>query len=230
MDVSIVPILEDNYAYVIQSGDMVGVVDPSEADSVITYLEQHNLNLDWIINTHHYWDHVDGNDELIQKYGCKVAAPDECKGDKDVILKDGEAFRFGDIEFQIFLTSGHTMGHIVLYDPIYRILFAGDTLFTMGCGRLFEGTPADMFKSMQIIKSLPPETAIYCGHEYTGDNAKFATHIMPDNQDIRIRATEVIGQQCTMPTLQAVEMTTNPYLIVDTVEEFTKIRQAKDNF
>lgn len=230
MDVYTIPILDDNYAYVIRSGDMVGVVDPGEAQPVIDYLDQHNLKLDWILNTHHHWDHVDGNPELIEKYGCKVAAPDECKGDKDVVLKDGEKFTFGDVEFQIFLTSGHTMGHVVLFDPTYRMLFAGDTLFAMGCGRLFEGNHEDMFKSMQIIKSLPPETAIYCGHEYTADNAKFACHIMPDNADIKIRAMEIIGQECTMPTLQAVEMITNPYLIAETVEEFTKIRQAKDNF
>jgi hydroxyacylglutathione hydrolase len=230
MDVSIIPILDDNYAYVIQSDDMVGVVDPGEAEPVIAYLEQHNLKLDWIINTHHHGDHVDGNVALIEKYGCKVAAPDECKGDKDVILQDGEDFKFGDISFQIFLASGHTMGHVVLFDPTYRILFSGDTLFVMGCGRLFEGSHADMFKSMQVIKSLPPETVIYGGHEYTPDNAKFATHIMPDNADIKARAIEVMGQECTMPTLQAVEMITNPYLIAQTVEEFTKIRTAKDNF
>ncbi len=229
MDVSIIPILEDNYAYVIQSGDMVGVVDPGEAGPVIAYLEQHNLNLDWIINTHHHWDHVGGNAELVVKYDCKVAAPSECKG-KNKVLKDGQNFEFGDIAFQIFLTSGHTMGHIVLFDPTYRILFSGDTLFAMGCGRLFEGTHADMFKSMQVIKSLPPETAIYGGHEYTADNAKFATHIMPDNADIKSRAMEIIGQECTMPTLQAIEMATNPYLIAETVEEFTKIRTAKDIF
>lgn len=230
MDVSIIPILDDNYAYVIQSGDMVGIVDPGEAKPVMEYLEENNFSLDWIINTHHHWDHVDGNPELIEKYECKVAAPDECKRHKDIILKDGENFKFGDVDFQIFLTAGHTAGHIVLFDPVYRILFAGDTLFAMGCGRLFEGSYADMFKSMQVIKSLPPETAIYCGHEYTAGNAKFATHIMPDNEDIKMRATEVMGQQCTMPTLQAIEMKTNPYLIAQTIEEFTKIRQEKDDF
>ncbi len=230
MDVFIVPILEDNYAYVIQSGDMVGVVDPGEAGPVVAYLEQHNLKPDWIINTHHHWDHVDGNADLIEKYGCKVAAPNECKGDKDVILQDGEDFKFGDIAFQIFLTAGHTMGHIVLFDPTYRILFSGDTLFVMGCGRLFEGTHADMFKSMQVIKSFPPETAIYCGHEYTAGNAKFATHIMPDSADIKSRAMEVIGQGCTMPTMLATELATNPYLIAKSIEDFKKYRTAKDNF
>ncbi len=229
MDVHIIPILNDNYAYVICDGGLVGVVDPGDAAPVIAFLEEKGWSLDWIINTHHHGDHVAGNGELMAKYQCRIAAPDECM-DKHLILRDGDIFNFGAIKFKIYHTPGHTKGHIVLFDPIYRILFSGDTLFAMGCGRLFEGTYADMFQSMQIIKKLPPETAIYCGHEYTADNAKFASHIMPDNDDIKQRAVDIIGQECTMPTLQAVEMITNPYLLADTVEESSKIRMAKDNF
>merc|ERR1711974_254041 len=161
------------------------------------YLNDHNLKLDWVINTHKHWDHVNGNKKLIEKYGAKLAAPAECEFDRDETLEDGKSFKFGNITFDITLTNGHTNGHVVLFDPTYRVLFSGDTLFAMGCGRLFEGTPADMFPAMEYIKSLPPETAIYCGHEYTLTNAKFALSIMEEDENIQSRARDVEGQDCT---------------------------------
>ena len=230
MDVKIIPILDDNYAYVIQSGGMVGVIDPGESKPIIDYLDKENLALDWVINTHKHWDHVNGNKKLIEKYGAKLAAPAECDGDKDELLEDGKPFQFGDIEFQVILTVGHTMGHVVLFDPIYRILFSADTLFVMGCGRVFEGTMDDMYQSMCAIKKLPPETAIYGGHEYTPANIQFAKHILPDNLAIFERAQALEGKSCTMPTALAEELSTNPFLIADDLEEFTKYRTAKDNF
>jgi hydroxyacylglutathione hydrolase len=230
MDVHIIPILDDNYAYIIQSGDMVGVVDPGEAQPIVDFLNGRGLGLDWVISTHHHGDHVDGNDDLIAKYDSKLAAPAECGGAPDVTLKHGEPFTFGDVTFDVYETSGHTKGHVVLFDPIYRILFSGDTLFAMGCGRLFEGSAEDMFKSMQIIKSLPPETAIYCGHEYTSTNAAFSSQILPDNIDIKTRAINIIGQPCTMPTTLATELVTNPFLIAKTVGEFTEFRIKRNNF
>ena len=229
MDVSILPILEDNYAYIIQSGSQVGVIAPGEAQPVIDYMQSHDLPLHWVINTHRHGDHIAGNQELLDRYEARLAAPAEC-GDSDFLLEDGELFPFGDVAFQVFLTKGHTAGHIILYDPTYRILFAGETLFAMGCGRVFEGTIEDMYKSMQVIKHFPPETAIYCGHEYTRSNAKFARHILPDNEHIKSRSDLVNDMNCTMPTLLAEELVTNPYLLVKDVSEFTKFRKAKDNF
>jgi len=229
MDVSIVPILDDNYAYVIQSGGLVGVIDPGEAKPIIDYLNDRDLTLDWVINTHKHGDHIDGNAQLIEKYNAKLAAPAEC-GDADITLQDGVPFKFGDTSFDITLTVGHTSGHIILFDPMYRVLFSGDTLFSMGCGRLFEGSANDMFPAMQYIKSLPPETAIYCGHEYTASNAKFACSVMPNDKDVQARAVEIMGQQCTMPALLATELKTNPFLMAGNVDEFAQYRTAKDNF
>ena len=229
MDVKIIPILDDNYAYIIQSGDEVGVVDPGESQHVIDYLDNNNLSLDWVINTHKHWDHVNGNEKLIEKYGAKLAAPPEC-GDADVVLHYEDAFAFGDTVFQIFHTPGHTAGHIILFNPTYRILFSGDTLFAMGCGRVFEGSMDDMYQSMQTVKSLPPETAIYCGHEYTKGNAKFAKHILPDNLAIFERSQKLEEEICTMPTTLAEELATNPFLLAKNLEEFTTYRQVKDSF
>jgi len=230
MDVKIIPILDDNYAYVIQSAGFVGVIDPGESKPIIDYLEKENLSLNWVINTHKHWDHVNGNKKLIERYGAKLAAPIECDGEPDELLEDGKPFQFGDITFDVILTVGHTMGHVVLFDPIYRILFSADTLFVMGCGRVFEGTMDDMYQSMCAIKNLPPETAIFGGHEYTPANIDFAKHILPDNLAIFERAQLLEGQKCTMPTTLAEELATNPFLIANNLEEFTRYRKAKDNF
>lgn len=230
MKIDIIPVLTDNYAYVIQSGNQVGVIDPGEADPVLVYLDSHHLKPDWVINTHRHGDHMAGNAAILNRFDAKLAAPAECKNDPDLILKNGDDFPFGDIVFKIHETKGHTQGHIILFDPTYRILFAGDTLFSMGCGRVLEGTMEDMYQSLQLIKSFPPETAIYCGHEYTHAHADFASHILPDNIDIKKRRINLTGKTCTMPTTLAVELTTNPFLLAKDLNEFTIFRKAKDRF
>ena len=225
MKIHIIPILQDNYAYVVEEGDVTVVIDPGEAEPIIAFLEQNNLKPDWVINTHKHWDHVNGNAVILEKYNARLAAPAEC-GDSDHLLKDGDQF----LGFDVIETPGHTMGHIVLYHPVEKILFSGDTLFSMGCGRLFEGAADDIFPSIQHIKLLPPETQIYCGHEYTLSNAKFAANILPHNHDIQNRLSVISGQKCTIPTLLSEELKTNPFLLAETVEEFTRYRTAKDNF
>ena len=229
MDVHIIPILTDNYAYIIQSGDQVGVIDPGQSQPVIDFLEENHLHLNWIINTHKHADHVAGNVDLIHHYHAKVAAPAEC-GRAEKLLQPRTGFRFGETDFEVIATPGHTAGHVCLYDPTYRILFAGDTLFAMGCGRVFEGTMEDMFDSLQKIKTLPPETAIYCGHEYTADNIRFAKQVMPHHLMVFERASQLYGMQCTMPTTLADELSTNPFLIAKDVDEFAQLRRAKDKF
>ena len=229
MDVKIIPVLDDNYAYIIQSGGVTAVIDPGESLPIIQYLKDNDLNLDWVINTHKHWDHVNGNKKLLEKYGAKLAAPAECEG-AEMVLKDGEIFQCGDTKFEIILTRGHTSGHIILFDPTYRILFSGDTLFVMGCGRVFEGTMDDMYQSMQAIKKLPPETAIYCGHEYTAANIKFAKYIFPDNLSIFERAEILDGKSCTIPTTLASELMTNPFLMAETIDQFSDYRLKKDTF
>ena len=229
MHIYIVPILKDNYAYVIESAGQVAVIDPGEAKPIVDFLTDHAMAPDWIINTHKHGDHTAGNIELLDAYGCKLAAPAEC-GAADLILADGGVLDIGEVTLQCFHTPGHTAGHVILYEPNDKVLFSGDTLFAMGCGRVFEGTMAEMFVSMQIIKSLPPETRIYCGHEYTLASAEFAAHILPDNVDIQQRLEQVRGQACTIPTTLDQELKTNPFLIAETVEEFAEYRKAKDRF
>jgi hydroxyacylglutathione hydrolase len=229
MDIHIIPILSDNYAYLIQSGDQVGVIDPGESKPIIDFLDGKNLSLNWVINTHKHADHTAGNDDLIRKYHAKLAAPAEC-GRADKLLQPDSKFSFGDIEFEIINTPGHTAGHIILFDPTYRILFAGDTLFAMGCGRVLEGTMEEMYESMQKIKSLPPETAMYCGHEYTATNVRFTKETLPNNLKVFERASQLYDTPCTMPTTLADELTTNAFLLAKDVEEFSKYRRAKDNF
>jgi hydroxyacylglutathione hydrolase len=229
MDIQILPILDDNYAFVIQSGGQVGVIDPGEAAPFIEYLDKHGLSLDWVINTHHHSDHVDGNDELIKKHNAKWAAPAEC-GAADEVLVEGTPFQFGDTQFQIIHTCGHTKEHVVLYSADDSVLFSGDTVFASGCGRLFEGTAADMFDAFQKITQLPDDTVIYFGHEYTKSNCEFAAHALPHNQAIAQRLGEVTKQSVTIPTRLDVEKRVNPYFIAKDAAEFKKFRDAKDNF
>ena len=230
MEIHIVPILKDNYAYVIQTDTEVAIVDPGEAKPVVEFLTKQQLQPNWIINTHKHWDHVNGNLELMEAYDCNLAAPAECEGHIDVVLRDGAVFALGDLVFQIILTKGHTAGHIILFEPNEKIMFSGDTLFAMGCGRLFEGSPSDMFVAMEKIKSLPVDTKIFAGHEYTLSNAKFAKHLLPDNHYIAKRYEVVKQAKCTMPTTLEQELKTNPYLLADSVQQFAKYRAAKDKF
>jgi hydroxyacylglutathione hydrolase len=227
MDIHILAILNDNYAFIIQSGDQVGVIDPGEAKPFIEFLDTHNLQLDWIINTHHHADHINGNEELINRFGCKLAAPSEC-GQADMILSESDAFAFGDVEFQIIETPGHTMGHVCLYSERDKTLFSGDTVFAGGCGRLFEGTAKDMFYSFQKLHDLPHDTVIYFGHEYTKSNLEFAAHIFSDNNDVQTRLVDL--PNVTIPTNMHLELKTNPFFLAETVEEFFEYRMAKNQF
>ena len=229
MKVHIVPILKDNYAYVVQSDTEVAVIDAGEAKPIVNFLTKNQLRPEWIISTHKHGDHTDGNIELMEAYNCRLAAPAEC-GESDFILKDGDIFPVGNLQFNIIETKGHTAGHIMLFEPNHKILFSGDTLFAMGCGRLFEGEAGDMFKAMEKIKTLPKDTKIYTGHEYTADNARFATAFMRDNGAIAERSKYISGQSCTMPTVLEDELKTNPFLLAETKEQFADYRKAKDNF
>lgn len=230
LHVHTISILQDNYAYVIQSGRQCAVIDPGEAKPIVTFLTDHVLTPDWIINTHKHSDHVGGNNELREVYpDCKLAAPAEC-GASDYELQDGSIFELDVTCFHIYETKGHTNGHIILYDGDSKTLFTGDTLFVMGCGRLFEGTPEDMFKAMTLIKTFPPETKIYCGHEYTKANAKFARYILPDSKVITARYDDVMRTGVNVPTTLAQELKTNPFLIAETIEDLATYRRKKDNF
>ncbi len=238
MQIDIIPILKDNYAYLLRGADgKNAVIDPGEAAPVIAYLQSNDLKLDLIINTHHHGDHISGNSKLIDTYNCQLAAPkkEAAKiGKLDIELEEKSVFSFGGEKAKILETPGHTLGGICLYFPTSKACFSGDTLFSMGCGRLFEGTPAMMWESLQKIMALPPETRIFPGHEYTLENAKFCLSIEPDNADLKERMREIdtlrANNHPTIPVTLETEKKTNVFLRVEDAKKFAALRAQKDNF
>ncbi|OMP11755.1 Beta-lactamase-like protein [Corchorus capsularis] len=254
LQIELVPCLRDNYAYLLHDVDTgtVGVVDPSEAVPIIDALSRKNRNLTYILNTHHHHDHTGGNAELKARFGAKVIGSavdkDRIPG-IDIVLNDGDKWMFAGHEVHVIKTPGHTRGHISFYFPGSGAIFTGDTLFSLSCGKLFEGTPEQMFSSLQKILSLPDDTNIYCGHEYTLSNSKFALSIEPKNEALQAYAAQVAHLRNkglpTIPTTLKIEKACNPFLrtssteirqalgIPDTANEAEAlgvIRQAKDNF
>ena len=237
INVTLIPVYKDNYSFLLEAEDgSTAVVDPGEAEAVIDYCEDHGLKLDYVINTHHHWDHVDGNAALIKQYGAKLAAPaaetDRISG-IDIPLSEAENFSFGGEIVQILETPGHTRGHICLYFPESKKVFTGDTLFLMGCGRLFEGTPEQAWNSLNKLMALPGETEVYCGHEYTLASAKFCMSIEPDNEDLKARYKAMKElrrkKRPTVPGTIEDELKTNVFLRAGSAENFAHIRRLKDN-
>lgn len=234
-----IPVLNDNYVYLIVSeDDKQGViVDAPVAESVVEFLEKNQITPVAIWNTHHHWDHVGANEELVQRYKipvyCSVYdfknARVPCATHK---LKEGDVVTLAGHEFQILEIPGHTLGHIAYAGE--GMVFCGDTLFAAGCGRLFEGTPRQMFDSLAKLKSLPPQTFVYCAHEYTLNNLKFALSVEPDNLHVQRKLNEVIqlreSGQSTVPTTLADELLYNPFLRAGDVQEFASRRELKDRF
>ncbi|MDP7143615.1 MAG: hydroxyacylglutathione hydrolase [Alphaproteobacteria bacterium] len=237
--VEIIPILEDNYCYILQDSatQKTAVIDPGEAEPVIAYLEGRDITPDFILNTHYHWDHTDGNAAIKKQFGCKIIGP-TYEAAKipgiDQTLRDGDIFQCGDIDISVKLTPGHTRGHICFYLPQDHILFSGDTLFSMGTGRLFEGSAEQMFEGLCWIKSLPPETMIYAGHEYTLDNAAFCLSIEPDNAALIKRGEQAHALRAqdkpTLPVSLATELETNAMLRASTAAQYADLRTKKDHF
>lgn len=237
LDVTLLPILEDNYTYILQSGSEIAVLDPGDAEPIINYLEQHNLKPTMVLNTHHHWDHVNGNKQIKEKYNCPVIGPEnERKKIKtlDTGLHPDDVFKFGDEEAIIIETSGHTMGHICFWFKNANILFSGDTLFSMSCGRLFEGSVADIYPAFEKFNAMPDETLIYCGHEYTQTNGNFCLTIEPENPNLQQRMNDVnIARkvnQPTIPTTIELEKKTNVFMRAKSAAEFKKYRDLRDKF
>ncbi|KAK6146321.1 hypothetical protein DH2020_020190 [Rehmannia glutinosa] len=196
LQIELVPCLQDNYAYLLHDVDTgtVGVVDPSEAVPIIDALNRKNWNLNYILNTHHHYDHTGGNMDLKERYGAKVIGSGLDKEripGIDIVLNDGDKWMFASHEVHVMATPGHTRGHISFYFPGSKSIFSGDTLFSLSCGKLFEGTPQQMLSSLRKITSLPDDTNIYCGHEYTLSNSKFALSIELGNEELKSYATHV---------------------------------------
>lgn len=251
MEILQLPAFTDNYIYLLTDGTDAAVVDAGEAGPVATALEARGLNLRWILNTHHHRDHVGANLELIERYGAEVwgSARDAARipGIKKK-LDDHESFSLFGEKFQVMPADGHTVGHIVFHVPESRALFCGDTIFSLGCGKLFEGTPAQMWETLARLRKLPGDTLVYCAHEYTLENAAFALRAEPANPDLRARVTECEtlrrGGNSTVPSTLATECATNPFLRPESEilqkfshmegEElwkiFGKLRHCKDQF
>jgi hydroxyacylglutathione hydrolase len=253
LEIELVPCLKDNYAYLVRdpATRATGVIDPSEAPPVIAALERHGWTLTHILNTHHHWDHTGGNKALKARSGALVVGPRPDRDripDIDLAVDEGERFRLGDAEARILFIPGHTRGHIAFWFADSRALFCGDTLFAIGCGRLFEGTPEQMWSSLSKLRALPPETRVYCGHEYTQANARFALTVEPQNAKLRARAAAVDAARAegrpTIPSTIGEERETNPFLRADQpslaaavglagadpVVVFAEVRRRKDHF
>lgn len=240
---------DDNYIYVLKSNGVVAVVDPGDAAPVLSFLHEMEWKLDMVLVTHHHHDHVAGILKLQSEFDCHVVGFEDDQGripGFNVWVRESDEIEVGSSVAEVIEIPGHTTGHIAYYFKDDGLLFCGDTLFSLGCGRLFEGTPEQMWTSLQKIKALPDDTQVFCAHEYTQSNGRFALKVDPDNQDLHQRCEEVDDLRDddlpTVPSFLSVEKKSNPFLRADDaslmqrmeattpLECFTKLRQAKDKF
>ena len=231
--------LSDNYIWLVHDPDSgeTMVVDPAEADPVLAEAERRGWTIDAIWNTHWHPDHTGGNAAIKQATGAPVIAP-AAEAAKiptaDLLVVEGDIVQLGKHAATVLETPAHTAGHITYHFADDAVAFTGDTLFAMGCGRLFEGTAAQMYANMQRLADLPPETWVYCAHEYTLSNARYARVAEPDNDAIadRLREVEAIRERgdATVPTTIAQERATNPFMRAQSIEQFAERRASKDVF
>tara|TARA_B100000401_G_C52710938_1_gene673797 strand:- start:6 stop:722 length:717 start_codon:yes stop_codon:yes gene_type:complete len=238
MFVQIIKCLEDNFSYIlIDKNKNACVVDPSEPDPIINFVEKNNLNLKYILNTHHHYDHIGGNKEIKNKYNLKIVAFKNDLHripDVDISVGDNEQWEAESFKSRIIHIPGHTSGHICFFFEKEKIAFTGDTLFSLGCGRIFEGTYEEMFNSLKRLKELPLETKIYFGHEYTLKNSEFCLKFDRDNKKLKKKISEIHDKikngLPTAPSRIEDEIACNIFLRAKTVDEFSKLRDLKDNF
>ena len=253
MEITPIPCLTDNYAYIIYDNNSktTGVVDPSESQPIISFLKRKNIKLNYILNTHHHFDHIGGNVELKKIYNAKIIG---FEGDKhripgiDIALKNNENWNFGNSTIKVFHIPGHTLGHICFFFEKEKIAFTGDTLFSLGCGRIFEGNHEQMLSSLNKIKKLPRDTKIYCGHEYTYKNAEFCMKYDSNNNDLKKKFEKIkelrLQNLPTIPSSLEDEIKSNIFLRCDQKDlkiklnmknqedskVFRKVRDLKDSF
>jgi hydroxyacylglutathione hydrolase len=234
-----VPILSDNYAWLLRDSatGATAIVDPAEPKPIIAALEKAGGRLDLIILTHHHDDHIAGTDEVRARFKCPVvgAAADAHRLPRlDQQVKEGDSIKLGNATARVIETPGHTRGQINFFFPDGEILLSGDTLFSLGCGRLIEGTAEEMFNSLKKLSALPGGTKVCCGHEYTESNARFALHVDGGNQALIKRAEQVKQQraagQPTVPSMMSDELAANPFLRAPDAASFAKLRAQKDTF
>ena len=239
MRIEIIPCLQDNYSYLIvdEINNNACVVDPSEAEPIIKFIEKNNINLKYILNTHHHFDHIGGNIDLKKKYNSIVVGyKDDANRipEIDILVEDNQLWKAENFEAKIMHIPGHTTGHISFYFFKEKLIFTGDTLFSLGCGKIFEGTYSQMYNSLMKIKALPEKTKIYCGHEYTKQNSKFCIAHDQDNESLKVKI-KLIDEKLkknlpTIPSTIKEELECNIFLRSGTEENFSKLRDLKDNF
>jgi hydroxyacylglutathione hydrolase len=238
LKVSAVPVLSDNYVWLITNPDTgeTAPVDPSVTEPVLDAVATEGLRLTQILNTHWHPDHTGGNQGIKAATGAPITAPAEAQkvSSVDRIVSEGDRVTVSGAEAVVWDIPAHTAGHVAYYFEDEGMIFVGDTMFAMGCGRLFEGTAEQMYSNMQRIAALPDDVRIYCGHEYTLANARFALHAEPENQDVARRLEQVSAMrergEVTLPTTVAQERATNPFVRASDVEEFARLRSEKDSF
>jgi hydroxyacylglutathione hydrolase len=238
MRILTIPCLSDNYAYLVHADGAkeAFVIDPSEAGPVASALEREGLALVAIVNTHHHWDHVGGNEELRTRYGdlpvyAHASDVGRVPGQTERV-EEGRALHLAGLDLRPLHVPGHTLGAVSYM--VEDAVFTGDTLFIAGCGRMFEGTPEGMFASLAKLGALPPETRVYCGHEYTVQNLRFAQSVEPENEAIQrkletARAARDRGE-ATVGSSMGEELATNPFLRCSDPQAFAAVRAAKDVF
>ena len=253
MNIEIIPCLDDNYSYLLhdQISNTVAIIDPSDFLACDKIINKNYKKLDFILNTHHHYDHVGGNVDLKKKYNSTVLGFENDKNRIpaiDRILKDNQEFKIGTLNFTTIFIPGHTRGHVAFYFKKERVVFSGDTLFSLGCGRVFEGTYKQMFQSLNKLKNLPGETKVYCGHEYTFKNLEFCLKFNPNNDFLKKKKDDIKlslkNKKPTIPSTIADEIKANIFFRVNDpdvkkainlenspdIEIFTKLRDLKDNF
>jgi len=230
--------LEDNFSYIlIDQNKNACVIDPSESVPIINFVEKNNIKIKYILNTHHHYDHIGGNTEIKKKYNAKIVAYKNDLHripDVDISLKNNQIWTAENFKSKIIHIPGHTTGHICFFFENEKIAFTGDTLFSLGCGRIFEGTYEEMFSSLKKLKELPKETKIYCGHEYTLKNSEFCLKYDKNNKRLQNKINEIKNKvNNNIPTVPSTiddEIACNIFLRAKTLGEFSKLRDLKDNF
>ena len=248
-EIRLIPCLSDNYAVLLHEGDTTVLIDAPEAPPIKAALDREGWRLTHILITHKHSDHVDGIAPLVKEYGAEVIGPEAEKSHIPHIgktLREGDKVTVGPFTADVYETPGHTKGHIVYHFPKEKLLFSGDTMFALGCGRLFEDTPAAMWESLKKLRALPDDTTVYCGHEYTLSNARFSVPLDPDNAELKARAGDIEKARAagtpTVPFNLGLEKRTSPFLRADEpavaagvgkpgaspAEVFTEVRERKN--